>query len=166
MAAPTLIANMATRKEATVAWTCTKAMLPTIMRTTFDRPDMLPRFTCVERREARHMSRLPFRPSSAGTRMNSSLTFLKTYHFCKEPIQYYIYIYMCVGVRVCYYYYYNMLVIVYFISCGPTCLPGLSNIKSIGNDLWLCINLIINKNNDVIYRFSSASSRLPACLPA
>lgn len=57
-----------------------------------------------------------------------------------------------------------MLVIVYFISCGSTCLPGLSNIKSIGNDLWLCINLIINQNNDVIYRFSSASSRLPACL--
>lgn len=59
-----------------------------------------------------------------------------------------------------------MLVIVYFISCGSTCLPGLSNIKSIGNDLWLCINLIINQNNDVIYRFSSASSRLPACLPS
>lgn len=58
-----------------------------------------------------------------------------------------------------------MVVIVYFISCGTTCLPGLSNIKSIGNDLWLCINLIINQNNDVIYRFSSASSRL-VCLPA
>lgn len=59
-----------------------------------------------------------------------------------------------------------MVVIVYFISCGSTCLPGLSNIKSIGNDLWLCINLIINQNNDVIYRFSSASSRPPACLPS
>lgn len=81
MAAPTLTANMATRKEATVAWTCTSAMFPTIIRITPCLLVMLPRFTCVERRDARHMSRLPLRPKSAGTRMNSSLTFLKTYHF-------------------------------------------------------------------------------------
>lgn len=81
MAAPTDTANMATRNDATVACTCTNAMLPTIIRITSCRDVILPKLTWVERRDARHMSRLPFRPKRAGTRMNSSLTDLKTRHF-------------------------------------------------------------------------------------
>lgn len=84
MAAPTPIANRDTMKAATVACTCTSAILPTIMWMISRVLDMLPRFDCVESRDARHMSRLPLRPSRAGTRMNSSVTWWNTFQRWKR----------------------------------------------------------------------------------
>lgn len=81
MIAPTTTANMDTMKDATVACTCTSAMLPSTIWKISRRPDMLPRFACVERRDARHMSRLPFSPSNDGTRMNSSDIWTNTFQF-------------------------------------------------------------------------------------
>lgn len=79
MAAPMLIAKTATINAATVACTCTKAILPIIMWTTSRFEVMLPKFACVERRDARHMSKLPLSPNSAGTSMNNSLTCANTF---------------------------------------------------------------------------------------
>lgn len=79
IAAPTLIANMATMNEATVACTCTKAMLPVTMSRMARFDDMLPRLAWVDIRDARHMSKFPLRPNSAGTRMNNSLTCENTF---------------------------------------------------------------------------------------
>uniref|UniRef100_A0A2M4DNR8 Putative secreted protein n=1 Tax=Anopheles darlingi TaxID=43151 RepID=A0A2M4DNR8_ANODA len=60
-------------------------MLPTIMCKIARLLVMLPRFAWVESRDARHMSRLPFRPSRAGTRMNSSVTCLNTFQCSTRP---------------------------------------------------------------------------------
>lgn len=69
---PTPIEKQETRNAATVACTCTRDMLPTTMCTISFVEFMLPRLACVERRDASVMSRFPFSPRSAGTRMNSS----------------------------------------------------------------------------------------------
>lgn len=79
---PTPIANRATMKDATVACTWTNAMLPTIMWMTSDLDDMRPKFACVDNRLAKHMSRLPFKPSNEGTSINKSVIFKNTFHFC------------------------------------------------------------------------------------
>lgn len=86
IATPTTMANIATKKDATVACTCTNAILPITIRITSLREVILPKLTCVERRDARHISRLPLRPSSDGTRMNSSVISLKTRHFYAEYV--------------------------------------------------------------------------------
>lgn len=69
---PTPIEKQETRNAATVACTCTRDMLPTTMCTISFAEFMFPRLACVERRDASVMSRFPFSPRSAGTRMKSS----------------------------------------------------------------------------------------------
>lgn len=72
IANPTPSENMETINAATVACTWTKAMFPTTM-CMISLPDtMFPKFACVQRRDASVMSKFPFSPSKAGTRMNSS----------------------------------------------------------------------------------------------
>lgn len=80
MAKPTPIANTATMNDATVACTWTSAMFPTIIWITSDLDVIRPKFACVDRRDAKHMSKLPFKPSNAGTSINSSETCANTRH--------------------------------------------------------------------------------------
>lgn len=82
MKAPTQMAKMAAQKEATVAWICTRAMFPTIILSTSRVESMFPKLACVESRDAKHMSRLPFKPNRLGTRMKSSPTCTNTFQCC------------------------------------------------------------------------------------
>lgn len=82
IAAPTAIANNDTIKAATMAWTCTNEIFPTIIRIVSVLDVILPRFACVDSRDDRHMSRLPLRPSKAGTNINNWRIFWNTSHFC------------------------------------------------------------------------------------
>lgn len=81
--APTPIEKTDTINAATVACTCTKAMFPTIMCTTSFAECMLPRLAWVESLDASVMSKLPFNPNSAGTRMKSSGMCWKTSQCCE-----------------------------------------------------------------------------------
>lgn len=95
MAAPTIMAKIATMKAATVACTWTRATFPITICTISRAEFILPRFAWVDSRDARHISRLPLRPSRAGTRMNNSEIWMKTFQCCKrqfyfEPIKYFI----------------------------------------------------------------------------
>lgn len=80
IALPTIIANSATMKDATVACTWTNAILPTTMWMTSDLDFIWPKLACVDKRDARHISKLPFKPSNAGTSINSSEICKNTFH--------------------------------------------------------------------------------------
>lgn len=67
----TVIAKIDTKTAATIACICTNAILPTIIFTTSRNSCMLPKLACVDIREAKHISRLPFKPNSEGIRMNN-----------------------------------------------------------------------------------------------
>ena len=72
IAVPTPIEKTETINAATVACTCTSAMLPTTIWTISFADDILPKFACVDSRDASVISRLPLSPSNAGTSMKSS----------------------------------------------------------------------------------------------
>lgn len=69
--ASTTTAKIDTNTAATIACICTNAILPIIIFAISRKPCMFPRFACVHKREAKHMSRLPFSPNREGTRMNN-----------------------------------------------------------------------------------------------
>lgn len=79
---PTLIANTATMNDATIACTCTNAMLPTIIWMISLLHVIRPKLAWVDRRDARHISKFPFKPNNAGTKMNSSEIWVNTFHRC------------------------------------------------------------------------------------
>lgn len=84
IAAPTLMAKTATMNEATVACTCTNAILPMIIWIISRLDDILPKLAWVDSRDARHMSKFPLRPNRAGTRINSSFTRANTFQCCRS----------------------------------------------------------------------------------
>mmetsp|Transcript_59695 Transcript_59695/g.134545 ORF Transcript_59695/g.134545 Transcript_59695/m.134545 type:complete len:223 (+) Transcript_59695:775-1443(+) len=73
-------ATQEARKPTTMAWHWISAMFPRTSGTAVAVVSSVPRLACVERREASVISRLPFRPSNAGTRMNISGISRKTSH--------------------------------------------------------------------------------------
>lgn len=64
-----IIAKIDTKMAATIACICTNAMLPIIIFTISRNSCIFPRLAWVHKRDAKHMSRFPFRPNSEGTRM-------------------------------------------------------------------------------------------------
>ena len=76
---PMIVAKQATKNAATVACTCTSDILPKTMTNTSRFEDIFPKFACVDSREARHISKFPFSPNSAGTKINNSRIELKTF---------------------------------------------------------------------------------------
>ena len=65
-----------------VSPTCMRARLPTIIEMHSSILSRCPMLAWVDRREARVISRLPLRPSSAGTMMNSSVIWTNTSQCC------------------------------------------------------------------------------------
>lgn len=82
IAEPTIIANKETINDDTIAYTCTNAILPKTMLIISRQPVILPKLAWVDRRDARHISKLPLSPIKAGTRMNNSRIALKTVQCC------------------------------------------------------------------------------------
>lgn len=72
----------ATTKDATIACTCTSAILPITILKISRRVVIFPKLACVDRREARHMSKFPLRPSRAGTSINNPRISSNTIHCC------------------------------------------------------------------------------------
>lgn len=81
--APTPIPNRDRQRAATIAWIWTKATLPMIIFAISRRHVMLPKFAWVHKRDAKHISRLPFRPCNAVVRINNCGTSTKAGEFCK-----------------------------------------------------------------------------------
>lgn len=84
VAVPTPIENNETINAATVAWTWTNAIFPTTIWDISFADDILPRFACVESRDASVMSKFPFKPNNAGTRMKSCGICLNTSQCCNN----------------------------------------------------------------------------------
>lgn len=78
MAKPTEIANTATKKDATIDWTWTKDILPAIILNISFRDVIFPKLACVDKRDAKHMSKFPLRPNKAGTKIYNSGICLNT----------------------------------------------------------------------------------------
>jgi hypothetical protein len=101
------MANTETINAATMACTCTNAILPTIMCDISLNEDKFPKFAWVDslsiienifwlktkknfninsdtHRDARHISKFPFNPKRAGTRINNSEICLKTFQCCNK----------------------------------------------------------------------------------
>mmetsp|Transcript_9696 Transcript_9696/g.27634 ORF Transcript_9696/g.27634 Transcript_9696/m.27634 type:complete len:276 (-) Transcript_9696:84-911(-) len=69
------------RKPTTIAWHWTTARLPKAISRNPSKVSSSPLFACVPSLDARVISRLPFRPRSAGTRISSSSMTMNTGHF-------------------------------------------------------------------------------------
>lgn len=79
---PKTTAAMDARKPTTVACTWIRAIFPVIIRQSSLGVSICPMLAAVDSLDARVISKFPLSPSSAGTRMKTSVTFWKTSQCC------------------------------------------------------------------------------------
>mmetsp|Transcript_55192 Transcript_55192/g.118624 ORF Transcript_55192/g.118624 Transcript_55192/m.118624 type:complete len:443 (+) Transcript_55192:295-1623(+) len=80
------MATRAASSPTTTAWHSTTMRFPKMMlMSTPCSPSKWPMLACVDKREANVISRLPFKPKRAGTKMRISRTSTKTSHRCTRP---------------------------------------------------------------------------------